>query len=286
MKKLGLIIIALAVALAILIPTIPANAEEPGLSVTNTANQTSASLGETITYTYVITNTSTGNISALTLVDSKFGAIALSFSTLGVGSSMTANVTHAVVVADFPGPIVNTATANGTASNGANFTANATASVTLKPYAATLQVSLAADRASASIGEAIKYTYTVTNTGNVTINNLVLTDTKLGAVTLPVTAITPGQVISANATRFVAVLDLPGPITSTATVQGKGPLNNTISSTSNSVSVTLISNNTVLTKARILQMRGVPGKGISHAPGLQKPFNPKSQAAEHAGKKK
>ena len=38
-------------------------------------------------------------------------------------------------------------------------------------------------------------------------------------------------------------------------------------------------------KADILKRRGVPGKGIDRAPGLQKPFNPKSQAAEHAGKK-
>ena len=32
-------------------------------------------------------------------------------------------------------------------------------------------------------------------------------------------------------------------------------------------------------------MSGVPGKGIDKAPGLQKPFNPNSNAAEHAGKK-
>lgn len=40
------------------------------------------------------------------------------------------------------------------------------------------------------------------------------------------------------------------------------------------------------TKADILKDSGVPGKGIDTAPGLQKEFNPKSQAAEHAGKKK
>jgi len=40
------------------------------------------------------------------------------------------------------------------------------------------------------------------------------------------------------------------------------------------------------TKAEILEERGVPGRGLDKAPGLQKPFNPKSQATEHAGKKK
>jgi len=39
-------------------------------------------------------------------------------------------------------------------------------------------------------------------------------------------------------------------------------------------------------KAGVLFCSGVPGKGILTAPGLQKSFNPKSKAAEHAGKKK
>lgn len=39
------------------------------------------------------------------------------------------------------------------------------------------------------------------------------------------------------------------------------------------------------TKADILKERGVPGKGLDKAPGLQKPFNPNSKASEHAGKK-
>jgi len=39
------------------------------------------------------------------------------------------------------------------------------------------------------------------------------------------------------------------------------------------------------TKSDILMNSGVPGKGLEKAPGLQKPFNPNSQADEHAGMK-
>jgi len=39
------------------------------------------------------------------------------------------------------------------------------------------------------------------------------------------------------------------------------------------------------TKADILKDSGVPGKGLEEAPGLQKPFNPNSQAGNNAGKK-
>jgi len=38
-------------------------------------------------------------------------------------------------------------------------------------------------------------------------------------------------------------------------------------------------------KSEILMGSGVPGKGLENAPGLQKTFNPKSKAAENAGKK-
>jgi len=41
----------------------------------------------------------------------------------------------------------------------------------------------------------------------------------------------------------------------------------------------------VPTKADILKDSGVSGKGLEKAPGQQKPFNPKSKAGEHAGKK-
>jgi len=39
------------------------------------------------------------------------------------------------------------------------------------------------------------------------------------------------------------------------------------------------------TKSEVLKKSGISGKGLDTAPGLQKPFNPKSQAAGHAGKK-
>jgi hypothetical protein len=45
------------------------------------------------------------------------------------------------------------------------------------------------------------------------------------------------------------------------------------------------SNNVTMTKAEILKLSGILGKGIEKAPGLQKLFNLKSQAAEQSGKK-
>lgn len=147
-----------------------------------------------------------------------------------------------------------------------------------------LTITKTQDKTSASPHEVITYTYTITNTSDVTINNLVLNDSKLGEISLTSTTLEPGQSLTVTATYTVTISDLPGPITNTATVQGEDPDANTVSATSSSVSTSLTINKNLLTKSEVLQLSGVPGRGISTAPGLQKPFNPKSQAAEHAGK--
>jgi hypothetical protein len=151
-----------------------------------------------------------------------------------------------------------------------------------------LSISKEADKTSASVGETITYTYTITNeTDNVTISNIMLEDDKLGTISLNGSdniTLAPGDNVTATATYTVKETDLPGPLVNTATVSGIDPDGNTV--TDNAlVEVKLTYNKYLLTKATILRLSGVPGKGILKAPGLQKLFNPKSQAAEHAGKK-
>ena len=286
MEKWISIPVALLLALSLVMPTAEANAQDPGLSITNVPDKTSASLGDKITYTYVITNNTNNVTSNLTLTDSKLGSITLSRTSLNPGENVTANATHTVVVSDFPGPITNTATVTGKDVYGNTLTANASASVTLIPYKATLTIVKTANTTQASPGQGITYTYTINNTGDVTINNLVLTDSKLGAISLTSTNVTPGHSLTATANYTVTIADLPGPITNIATIQGKDPLGRTVSVTSDPVTVSLTINKAFMTKFQILERSGVPGKGISKAPGLQKQFNLRSRAAERAGKKK
>ena len=148
-----------------------------------------------------------------------------------------------------------------------------------------LSISKSADLTSAAAGETITYTYTISNSDNVTIENISLQDDKLGVISLAATTLAPGESVTATATYTVAISDLPGPIVNTATVTGTDPDGTPVSATTDPVSVSLYINKSLLTKAEILQLSGVRGKGILKAPGLQKLFNPKSQAAEHAGKK-
>lgn len=286
MKKWSVIFVALLVSLSLFASTAYVNAQELGLTITKTPDTTSADLNDTVTYTYVITNTSGDVINNLTLTDGEFGPVTLSSTSLNPGESVTATATYTVGAGDFPGPIANTATVSGTDPSDNSLTADASASVDLNPYEASLQIVKTADRVSASPYEVITYTYTTTNTGDVPINDLALNDSELEAISLSSTTLEPDQSLAATATYTVTISDLPGPITNTATVQGVDPAGNTVSATSDSISVSLTINKSLLTKSEILQLSGVPGEGIINAPGLQKPFNPNSKAAEHAGKKK
>ena len=256
--------------------------EQASLSINKSADKTSACLGDTITYTFTISNTGNVTVDNVTLEDYKLWMTPRSIGSLGPGDNITVADNYTVVETDFPGPLVNTATISGTDPDGNPVTDNVTVSVELT-YTASIQVTKTADKTSASPHETITYTYTITNTGNASVDNVTLEDDKLGPISLSDTTLAPGDNVTATATYTVDISDLPGPIVNTATVEGIGPTDESVFATSNSVSVSL--NKSLMTKAEILKQSGVPGKGIDTAPGLQRPFNPKSKAAEHAGKK-
>ena len=293
-KKLSLVLVIAIVCLSLGVFSTSAFAEgeATGLSMTKIPDIDSASLGDTITYTYTITNMSTDNITDIALEDDKLGPITLITTSLEPDESTTVISTHVVVISDFtdpiaPDPIENVATVTGTDLSGEPVTASASASVALSPYASSLEVRKEADTGSASLHDTITYTYTITNSGDISIDGIALEDDKLGPITLTTTSLGPGEEVEVVAPYTILLSDLEGEtIVNTASVQGTDEAGNPVSALSNTVSVSLVINKSLMTKAEILKLSGVPGKGIYKAPGLQKPFNPKSRAAEHAGKKK
>ncbi len=255
------------------------------LQLTKVANPSPAAVGDNITYTYTITNNGNVTISNITLEDVSLGAISLSNTTLAPGNSTTATATYTVAQADLPGPIDNTATVSGTDPDSKTVTASATASVELT-YNAGLQVTKVADRETASFNETITYTYAITNNGDATVSNITLADDKIPAVSLSSdnTTLAAGQSITAKGTYKVSIKDFfrKKAIINKADVTGVDPQGKLVTA---SATATVSVNKSLFWKHDILKRSGVPGKGIDKAPGLQKPFNPKSQAAEHAGKK-
>src|ERR671911_1189890 len=145
-----------------------------------------ANPGDVITYTYVVTNTGNVTLTGVSVTDPKPGLSALSCSpaqpaTLAVGASMTCTATYAITQADIDaGGVANVGTA------GSNETPPDTDDehVPIPKDPALDLVKTGAlnlgDNGLANPGDVITYTYVVTNTGNVTLTGVSVTDPKPG----------------------------------------------------------------------------------------------------------
>lgn len=209
-----------------------------GLEVTKQASSDTASMGQTVTYTYNVLNTGTIGINALSLKDDRLGEVKLDSNMLMPGTSMTATATYTVMESDLPGPLNNTVVASGKedrTNRAVSATANASVALT---YNAALTLTKEPSSPAASVGETVTYRYTINNTGNVAIKGLSLIDDRLGEIKADKKDLAPGETAVATATHVVAEGDLPGPLTNTATVQGTDILGRSVSGTA-SASVTL-----------------------------------------------
>ncbi len=73
----------------------------------------------------------------------------------------------------------------------------------------------------ATAGSTIDYTFLVTNTGNVTLDPISVSDAKVGTVTCPVTVLAPGASTTCTATYTLTQADVDaGEVVNTATASG------------------------------------------------------------------
>ena len=99
---------------------------------------------------------------------------------------MTCIATHVTTAAEVQtGHIINAATVNGTAPDGKVRSGSDTATVTVV-HAPAISLAKTPEPANyVASGETITYTYLVTNSGNVTLSRITLTDNKLGSIRCP-----------------------------------------------------------------------------------------------------
>jgi uncharacterized repeat protein (TIGR01451 family) len=185
----------------------------PGPPANNTATLTKAAstpgpvaFGDTVTYTYVVTNTGNITMDNVTISDAHNGAGPLSAVTgetvtntsglsintvandgvvnsLSPGDSAEFTTTYLVQHGDIDAqaPITNTASLVATPKRGPLTPPADVASVSVVPASPSISVTKIADDTSDVVqGQPVLYTYTVTNTGNVTISNLSLNDVHNG----------------------------------------------------------------------------------------------------------
>jgi hypothetical protein len=217
----------------------------PAVSMVKTANaaggDTSAvTLGEKIAYSYLVTNTGNVNLTSLTVSDPSEGSPVTCPTPPAPGlapgdsETCTAETPYTVTQADVDnGKAVDTATATGTDPSGDTSDASAPSTVTVPSAPAPrvaidkhAQVTPAADQDAAKAGDTVAYTYTVTNTGNVTLATVTVDDPTLGLVTCPAPAapgLAPGasETCTGDTTYTVSQADVDqGTVTDTVTATG------------------------------------------------------------------
>ncbi len=195
-------------------------------------------VGETVTYVYRVTNTGQTRLLRISAVDDPLGPIPLDRTELDPWETAEGRLTRTITENDLPGPIKDTGTVVAYDPAGNKVTDSETISLLEVAGERSLSLTKTVNTQEASVGDTLTYTYTIENTGKVTITDLVLTDDRLGEIPLPRNVLLPGESITVTMTYTVTEDDLPGPLTNHAYVTGQGP-EGEVRSDESTVSVTI-----------------------------------------------
>ncbi|WPR77747.1 gliding motility-associated C-terminal domain-containing protein [Algoriphagus sp. NG3] len=227
--------------------TVDTEEADPALSIVKSTDFTGdAAVGDVIEYTFTVSNDGNVTIENITVedpllggtVDNTTGSWPATAGTLAPGETVTLTGSYTVTEADvLNGEVVNTATVTGDdpTNPGTPLTPEPSDPVTVDTEEADPALSIVKSTdftGDAAVGDVIGYTFTVTNDGNVTIENITVEDPLLGGAvanttgTWPVTegTLAPGETVTLTGSYTVAEADvLNGEVVNTATVTGDDP---------------------------------------------------------------
>ncbi len=237
-------------------------ARAQGLSLTKAAAVTDIdgdganTLGDTLTWSFLLTNTGTVTLNALAVTDPSAGAVTCPATTLAPSAAMTCTAAgpRTVTQADVDAGVVsNTATAAGTDPTGLAVSGGPSSTDT--PIAQTRGISLVKaaavsdlDGDGTDLGDEITWSFQVTNTGSVTLDALQVSDLSAGTVSCPVTVLAPSAstICTADSPHTVTQADLDaGVLTNTATASGQATSGPTVTSAPSTTDTPLVAATTL-----------------------------------------
>jgi gliding motility-associated-like protein/uncharacterized repeat protein (TIGR01451 family) len=203
-------------------------------------------VGDEITYTFTVTNTGNTILTNIIINDLLTGSVNLAVtpSILTPNATGTATANYTIQQADVDaGKVTNSATVIGTTptnstvtdTSGTTITNDTPTETTLTPSPSIALVKVGAVGGNGTVGDLITYTFTVTNTGNTALTNIIISDPLTGSVNLAVTPSTlaPNATGTATANYTIQQVDVDaGKVTNSATVTGTTPTNGTVTDTS------------------------------------------------------
>ena len=234
-------------------PTTSTITPSPAIAVVKTAgglndlNGNGADPGDTIGYTFTVSNTGNVTLASVGVTDAKIGTVSCPSSTLSPGASTLCTGTYTLTLADVnAGQITNTAIASGTPPNGAavsdtsgSTTSDDTPTVTPVNQVPAISLVKAAgpivdlDGNGPDVGDQIAYDFTVSNQGNVSLDTIAIADAKVAPVLCPATSLAPGANMLCQAAYLLTQADVDaGNLTNTATASGRAPGGSSVSDVS------------------------------------------------------
>jgi von Willebrand factor type A domain len=182
---------------------------------------------QVITYYYRATNMGNVALTDVSVADDRLGVITCPHATLVVGASMTCTATYRTTEPDVQaGHVTNTATVTGYPPSSPPVSGTGTATVTAHVVKPGLKVKKTASPTQfGAPGQRITDTYAVTNTGQVTLSGIRVTDNQITApVSCPATALAPGKSMACHATYVTTKADVSrGGITNVSLVTARTP---------------------------------------------------------------
>ncbi|NQX25697.1 DUF11 domain-containing protein, partial [Curtobacterium sp. VKM Ac-2852] len=206
--------------------------------------------GDTIPYTFTVTNIGSVPVSEISVDDKLLSSVSCPAGSLSAGSTTTCTSDKPYVITnadEVAGSVVNTATASGTASDGSTVTTpQSRATTVITAPAPALTIDATASKPTASAGQKVDYTFTVTNSGNVTITDLAVASSNftgtgtLSDISCPTTTLAVGANTDCTATYTLTQADInAGSVSNTVTANGTAPSGSAVASSSSTAVVTL-----------------------------------------------
>ncbi len=258
---------------------------EPGLSLVKSAEPAAPAdfhAGETITYTFVITNTGNVTITDAGVVEGDFSGTGplpdptcASTAPLAPGDQLVCTTTYTVTQEDIDAAsVVNTATATGTAPGGVQPPTSPASTVTVpEPANPGLALVKSTDTTRLqSVGQIVTYRFAVTNTGNTTASGISISEDSFSgkgevpAADCPAGPLLPGQTITCTARYSVVLADLTGrSLTNTATASSQTPAGATTVSSPSSAEIADVADETPPLASTGLALDGITATAAASA---------------------
>jgi predicted outer membrane repeat protein len=194
------------------------------ITLAKSASYTTLLPGDTIDYRYVMRNIGSTDLFNILLTDNRFSSTICSNPLLEQAETMTCTASYIITQADVDsGVITNTATAYATDVGGDQFVVTSSLTIPIAQLPS-IQLVKTATYSLLLPSYPIEYLYAVQNTGNVTLQNIVLTDNRFTDTICTQATLAPAETMNCSATYIITQTDRTNEsVTNIATAAGYPP---------------------------------------------------------------